>query len=102
MDQGLRPIFNVVASLRGTTTPERSILFGTHHDAWTFGGVDPGTGMAALLEVARGLGALASTGWRPRRTISFAFWDAEELGLVGSTRTRKNCVRPCKSNSSCM
>ena len=85
MDQALGPIYNVVASLRGTATPERSILFGTHHDAWTFGGVDPGTGMAALLEVAKGLGALASTGWRPRRTISFAFWDAEELGLVGST-----------------
>jgi len=85
MDQRLGPIYNVVASLRGTATPERTILFGTHHDAWTFGGVDPGTGATALLEVAKGLGALAKTGWRPTRTIAFAFWDAEELGLVGST-----------------
>jgi N-acetylated-alpha-linked acidic dipeptidase len=85
MEQGLGPIYNVVASLRGTGTPERAILFGTHHDAWTFGGVDPGTGATALLEVAKGLGALARTGWRPTRTISLAFWDAEELGLVGST-----------------
>ena len=85
MEQKLGPIYDVVASLRGTTTPERGVLFGTHHDAWTFGGVDPGTGTTALLEVAKGLGELAKTGWRPTRTISFAFWDAEELGLVGST-----------------
>lgn len=85
MDQGLRPIYDIVASIKGTETPERSILFGTHHDAWTFGGVDPGTGTTALLEVAKGLGQLAKTGWKPSRTISFAFWDAEEFGLVGST-----------------
>ncbi len=85
MDQGLRPIYNLVASLRGSMAPERVVLFGTHHDAWTFGGVDPGTGATALLEVAKGLGQLARNGWRPARTISFAFWDAEEFGLVGST-----------------
>jgi N-acetylated-alpha-linked acidic dipeptidase len=85
MDQRLGPIYDVVASLEGASTPERRILLGTHHDAWTFGGVDPGTGTTAMLEVAKGLGALARSGWRPTRTISLAFWDAEELGLVGST-----------------
>lgn len=85
MDQGLRPIYDVVATLKGSVAPDRQVLFGGHHDAWTFGGVDPGTGTTALLEVAKGLGALAKTGWRPARTIAFAFWDAEEFGLVGST-----------------
>lgn len=85
MDQRLRPIYNVVASLPGRDLPNRRIMLGTHHDAWTFGGVDPGTGMVALLEVARALGALARDGWRPSRTIDFAFWDAEEFGLIGST-----------------
>ena len=85
MDQGLRPIYDVVATLRGSLMPERAILFGTHHDAWTFGGVDPGTGATAMLEMAKGLGQLARNGWRPQRTISMAFWDAEEFGLVGST-----------------
>ena len=84
MDQGVRPIYNVVASLKGQT-PDRVVLFGTHHDAWTFGGVDPGTGATAMLEMAKGLGRLARSGWRPQRTISMAFWDAEEFGLVGST-----------------
>lgn len=85
MDQRLRPIYNVVASLTGGVQPDRRVLFGTHHDAWTFGGVDPGTGAAALLELAKGLGALAKSGWRPARTIDIAFWDAEEFGLIGST-----------------
>jgi N-acetylated-alpha-linked acidic dipeptidase len=85
MDQRLRPIYNVVASLKGRDQPDRRIMLGTHHDAWTFGGVDPGTGAAALLEVAKGLGTLAHSGWRPARTIDIAFWDAEEFGLIGST-----------------
>jgi N-acetylated-alpha-linked acidic dipeptidase len=85
MDQRLMPIYNVIGTLGGSRHPERQILLGTHHDAWTFGGVDPGTGTSVLLEVARGLGVLARTGWRPSRTIALAFWDAEEFGLVGST-----------------
>jgi N-acetylated-alpha-linked acidic dipeptidase len=85
MDHRLRPIYDVVASLTGREYPNRRIMLGTHHDAWTFGGVDPGTGMAALLEVAKAVGALARDGWRPARTIDFAFWDAEEFGLIGST-----------------
>jgi N-acetylated-alpha-linked acidic dipeptidase len=85
MDDGLRRISNVVATLAGRTQPDRVILLGGHHDAWTFGAVDPGTGSAALLELARVLGRMARTGWRPERTIQIAFWDAEEFGLVGST-----------------
>jgi N-acetylated-alpha-linked acidic dipeptidase len=85
MDQRLMPVYNVIATLAGARHPDRQVLFGTHHDAWTFGGVDPGTGTSVLLEVARGLGELAKTGWRPSRTIALAFWDAEEFGLVGST-----------------
>ncbi len=93
MEQAVGPIYDVVATLRGSATPERRILFGTHHDAWTFGGVDPGTGVTALLEVARGLGTLAKAGWRPSRSISLAFWDAEELGLVGSTEYAEDLRR---------
>ncbi len=85
MDDGLRPITNVVAYVRGAVTPERTVMLGTHHDAWTFGGVDPGTGAAALLEVGRVLGTMQRNGWRPARTIALAFWDAEEYGLIGST-----------------
>ncbi|MGH7470960.1 MAG: M28 family peptidase [Longimicrobiales bacterium] len=84
MEAGQRTIRNVIAYVPGTRI-ERGVLLGTHHDAWTFGGVDPGTGAAALLELARGLGALRRAGWQPARTITIAFWDAEEYGLIGST-----------------
>ena len=85
MDAGLRPIANVLGRLRGREEPESFVLVGAHHDAWTFGGVDPGSSGAALLELARVLGTLARGDWRPRRSIVFAFWDAEEPGLIGST-----------------
>ena len=101
MEQGLGPIYDVVASLKGTATPERSVLLGTHHDAWTFGGVDPGTGTTAMLEVAKGLGALAKSGWRPARTISLAFWDAEELGWWAPPSMRRSSASNCRNSSSC-
>ncbi|HEX2344890.1 MAG TPA: M28 family peptidase [Vicinamibacterales bacterium] len=85
MTAGRLPIRNVLATLRGSTDPDRIVMLGGHHDAWTFGGVDPGTSASVLVEVASGLSALARTGWRPSRTITFAFWDAEEYGLIGST-----------------
>ena len=96
MDNGLRTIRDVVAHLPGTDKPDREVILGTHHDAWTFGGVDPGTGTAALLELGRVLGALGRGGWRPQRTITLAFWDAEEFGLIGSTEyaeDRKDALR---------
>lgn len=85
MKDDWRTIRDVVARVPGARMEDRGVLLGTHHDAWTFGGVDPGTGTATLLEVARALGQLRRSGWRPERTISLAFWDAEEFGLIGST-----------------
>jgi N-acetylated-alpha-linked acidic dipeptidase len=58
---------------------------GNHRDAWIYGGVDPSSGSAALMELARTLGDLARGGWRPRRSILFASWDAEEFTLTSST-----------------
>ena len=84
MDATRRPIRAIVAKLRGRN-PDRWVVLGTHHDAWTFGGMDPGSGTSGVYETARSLAALAKQGWRPERSIVFAFWDAEEPGLVGST-----------------
>ena len=84
MDASRLPIRNVIGTIAGRD-PNRWIVLGTHHDAWSFGGMDPGTGLSAVFETARGLAALARSGWTPERTIVFAFWDAEEFGLIGST-----------------
>lgn len=84
-DHGTRPIYNVIATLTGTTYPDQWVILGNHHDAWVYGAADPGSGTTSLLEVARCLGELAKTGTRPKRTIVFAAWDAEEFGIIGST-----------------
>jgi N-acetylated-alpha-linked acidic dipeptidase len=85
MEEGTRTIFDVLGRIEGGEEPDREVILGTHHDAWTFGAVDPGSAGAVLLELGRALGELRSGGWRPRRSIVLAFWDAEEYGLVGST-----------------
>ena len=61
------------------------MIVGSHRDAWGQGAVDPGGGTATMLEISRVLGELIRTGWRPRRTVIFASWGAEEYGLIGST-----------------
>jgi N-acetylated-alpha-linked acidic dipeptidase len=85
MDEGLKPIYNVIATIKGNAEPEKLVVLGNHRDAWTHGAVDPNSGTAAQLEMARGFGAAIKSGWTPRRTIIIASWDAEEYGLVGST-----------------
>jgi N-acetylated-alpha-linked acidic dipeptidase len=78
-------IWNVIGRIDGAQEPDRWVVLGNHRDAWTFGAVDPNSGSTAMLEVGRALGELLKTGWRPRRSIVFGSWDAEEHGLIGST-----------------
>lgn len=79
------PAYNVIATMRGRELPDQWIIRGNHHDAWVNGADDPLSGMVSVMEEARAIGELAKTGWRPKRTIVFAGWDAEEPGLLGST-----------------
>jgi N-acetylated-alpha-linked acidic dipeptidase len=78
-------IWNVIGKITGHVEPDRLVILGNHRDAWTFGGGDPSSGTATMLEVARGLGSLLERGWAPRRTLWLCSWDAEEYALVGST-----------------
>lgn len=80
-----QPIRNILGGIVGIETPEKTVYVGNHRDAWCFGAVDPGSGTAVFLEVVRVLGELMQLGWRPRRSIVFASWDAEEYNLIGST-----------------
>ena len=84
-DWPIVPAYDVIAKLPGADRPEQWIIRGNHHDAWVFGAEDPVSGLVALMEEARAIGELAKGGWKPKRTIVFAAWDAEEPGLLGST-----------------
>ena len=91
------------------THADKLVVMGNHRDAWVFGAVDPNSGTAVLMEIARvfselmtkGNGVLCKNnnqnaflvvfcccsfvlGWRPGRSIVMCSWDAEEYGLIGS------------------
>ncbi|KAL0095963.1 hypothetical protein J3Q64DRAFT_1811979 [Phycomyces blakesleeanus] len=85
VDNKITPIWDVISRIEGSEEPDRAIILGNHRDAWVYGAVDPSSGSASMLELGRIFGKLLKTGWRPRRTIIFASWDAEEYALVGST-----------------
>ena len=84
-DYAIRPIWNVVTTIRGSEEPDRWVVCGNHRDAWTYGARDPNSGSATSLEMGRAFGAAVKSGWRPKRSIVICSWDAEEYGLVGST-----------------
>jgi N-acetylated-alpha-linked acidic dipeptidase len=84
-DWSTRPIYDIIARIPGTDFPDQWVMYGNHHDAWVNGAADPSSGLAALLETARSLAEISRAGWKPKRTVMFAIWDAEEFGLIGST-----------------
>src|SRR5580658_3689638 len=85
MDNSTQPYYVVEGRIRGAELPDEWIVLGNHRDAWVFGGVDPSSGTASLMEMTRALGNMAKAGTRPRRTVVFCSWDGEEIGLAGST-----------------
>jgi N-acetylated-alpha-linked acidic dipeptidase len=85
MRDPIERIFNVLGSIKGSKNPDEVIVVGNHRDAWVFGGHDPSSGTACIVELARAFAEAKKEGWRPRRTVMFANWDAEEFTLTGST-----------------
>ncbi|HEV2489764.1 MAG TPA: M28 family metallopeptidase [Candidatus Acidoferrales bacterium] len=85
MDTSIQPYYDVEARITGSEHPDEWIILGNHRDAWVFGGVDPSSGTASMLELSRDLGALLKKGVRPKRTLVFCDWDGEEYALTGST-----------------
>lgn len=78
-------IQNVFAVIKGSEEPDRFVVLGNHRDAWTYGAVDPNSGTAALIDIARRYSLMMRMGWNPQRTIILCSWDAEEFGMIGST-----------------
>ncbi len=84
-DWQLKPAHDVIARMKGSEFPDQWVLRGNHHDAWVHGASDPVSGMVALMEEARAIGELAKEGDKPKRSLVYCAWDAEEPGLIGST-----------------
>jgi N-acetylated-alpha-linked acidic dipeptidase len=84
-DWSQKTIYDVVGTLKGSEAPDVWIVRGNHHDGWVMGASDPLSGQIALLAEAKAFGALVKAGWKPKRTIVYTSWDAEEPMLLGST-----------------
>ncbi|MDE2357008.1 MAG: M28 family peptidase [Alphaproteobacteria bacterium] len=94
-----KPLYDVIAVMKGAREPDQWVIRGNHRDGWVFGAQDPLSGQSALMEEAKSLGALAKTGWRPARTIIYASWDGEEPGLLGSTEWAEAHDKELKSKA---
>jgi N-acetylated-alpha-linked acidic dipeptidase len=98
-DWKVRRIKNVIAELKGFVEPEKKIILGNHHDAWVYGAVDPNSGTSVMLETARALSELVKSGWKPKRSMLFCAWDAEEYGLIGSTEWVEENLKDLSENA---
>ncbi len=98
-DWSLKTIYDVIGKIPGSTNADQWIIRGNHHDAWVNGAEDPISGLVAEMEEARGLGELVKQGWKPKRTIIFCAWDAEEPGLIGSTEFAEEHIDELKKHA---
>jgi carboxypeptidase Q len=78
---------NVVAEIRGSASPEETVILGAHLDSWDLGrgALDNGCNAAMVIDVARQMAVLARRGIRPKRTVRFSLYTGEEAGLFGSS-----------------
>jgi N-acetylated-alpha-linked acidic dipeptidase len=84
-DWSQKPLYDVIAVMKGSVEPDQWVVRGNHRDGWVYGAEDPLSGQTAMMEEVKALGVLAKGGWKPRRTLVYASWDGEEPGLLGST-----------------
>ena len=83
--KAFKTIWDTFGIVRGSDLPDELVIIGGHRDAWGPGAADNVSGTVSILESARAVAEQMKAGWRPRRTLMFATWDAEEWGLIGST-----------------
>ena len=74
---------NIIGIMHGSKYPKQYVLAGGHLDSYDngTGAVDDGNGVSVTMEAAR---LLAASGAKPKRTLLFCIWTAEEFGLLGS------------------
>ena len=94
-----KPLYDVIATIKGAQWPDQWVVRGNHRDGWVYGAQDPLSGQTALMEEAKSIGALMKTGWRPKRTLVYASWDGEEPGLLGSTEWAEEHAKELQSKA---
>ncbi len=99
MDYGQRRLIDVMGRITGAEFPDEWIIVGSHRDAWVFGASDSVSGHVSMMSVARAMGQMMKSGWKPRRSILFVSWDGEEPGLLGSTEFVEDLANDLKAHA---
>ena len=98
-DWNMVTAYNVIARLEGSEFPDEWVIRGNHHDGWNHGAADPISGLITMLAEAKAVAELAKSGERPKRTVIYAAWDAEEPGLIGSTEWAEHHAKDLKKHA---
>ena len=94
-----KPLYNVIAKLKGSEFPDEWIIRGNHHDGWVNGAADPLSGMVAELDEAKGIAELVKKGYKLKRTLVYCAWDGEEPALLGSTEWAEDHQKELKEKA---
>jgi N-acetylated-alpha-linked acidic dipeptidase len=84
-DWSQKPLYDVIAKIPGSQSPDEWVVRGNHRDGWVFGADDPLAGHVDMMAEGKAIGVLLKSGWKPKRTLVYTSWDGEEPGLLGST-----------------
>jgi hypothetical protein len=93
VERRVTPGRNILARVEGSdpALADEVVIIGAHHDHngaqsdTVFNGADDnGSGTVGVLAIAAAYARAAEAGERPRRSVVFAIWDAEERGLLGA------------------
>jgi len=95
----IKPLYNVIAKIPGTTYPDEWIIRGNHHDGWVNGATDPLSGMVSELDEARTIGEMVKKGFKLKRTLVYCAWDGEEPSLLGSTEWTEHHAEELKEKA---
>lgn len=95
----IKPVYDVIATLKGSEYPDEWVLRGNHEDAWVNGAADPVSGLVTELSEAKSISDLVKNGWKPKRTIKYCVWDGEEPGLLGSTEWVEDYAEELKEHA---
>lgn len=95
----IKPVYDVIATLKGSEYPDEWVLRGNHEDAWVNGADDPVSGLVSELSEAKSISEMEKNGWKPKRTIKYCVWDGEEPGLLGSTEWVEDHAQELKEHA---
>jgi len=101
-DWSQKPLYDVIARIPGSQSPDEWIVRGNHRDGWVFGAWDPLSGHVDMMAEAKAIGALLKTGWRPSGLSSTRVGMVRRQGCWARRSGRRRTLMSCSAKPFCM